>query len=505
MDSNLQLLTEQGIKDEYDKIVKESGEGLNKKDKKKIKKRLKRKQKKILRMLNNNEGSDGEADNEVDAEAEGENSGDQYTEGMYIDGRVGNVNGVRGNEMTTTGGTTVNRSDCDKENGVGDRNEAKNRNKAVEKVKGCRFIGGDEKNPAHGQQSNTSEVLNNISTKKGGNQGNLANPNSVNGGVGNTTKNRIDLSGEFNIDKIQEKELNMNNKNNEDNEGIIRGPKLPENFRVKQADLGNACWVHHHFQPEIQTRQYRSPEVILGINYNSNADIWSFACMIFEMLTGDFQFEPRKGANYSKSDDHQAQMIELLKKFPRKYSTIGTHWRKYFDRRGNLKKITEFKYWPLNEVQIQKYKIKETEANAFTDFMLPMLNYFGEKRATAQKMLEKYWLKMPPRSDYIMSKKEAAIYCTLQRDSTHNNSFFLNFEADDIENYDADVDDNDLEDELQSDSSGDYEEYYEGHRLMDRSFRNVYTGYSDGIDIDHQDHTNFWIQQKTRRKYKKTN
>ena len=76
MDSNLQLLTEQGIKDEYDKIVKESGEGLNKKDKKKIKKRLKRKQKKILRMLNNNEGSDGEADNEVDAEAEGENSGD---------------------------------------------------------------------------------------------------------------------------------------------------------------------------------------------------------------------------------------------------------------------------------------------------------------------------------------------------------------------------------------------------------------------------------------------
>jgi len=29
---------------------------------------------------------------------------------------------------------------------------------------------------------------------------------------------------------------------------------LSENFSVKIADLGNGCWRHHHFQPEIQTR-----------------------------------------------------------------------------------------------------------------------------------------------------------------------------------------------------------------------------------------------------------
>lgn len=34
-------------------------------------------------------------------------------------------------------------------------------------------------------------------------------------------------------------------------------------IRVKIADLGNACWFNHHFSTEIQTRQYRSPEVIL--------------------------------------------------------------------------------------------------------------------------------------------------------------------------------------------------------------------------------------------------
>jgi serine/threonine protein kinase len=77
-------------------------------------------------------------------------------------------------------------------------------------------------------------------------------------------------------------------------------------FNLKIADLGNACWTHHHFQPEIQTRQYRSPEVILGINYNDTADTWSFACMIYEMLTGDFLFAPQKTENYSKSEDHLA-------------------------------------------------------------------------------------------------------------------------------------------------------------------------------------------------------
>ena len=37
--------------------------------------------------------------------------------------------------------------------------------------------------------------------------------------------------------------------------------EVDEGLTVKIADLGNACWVHHHFTEEIQTRQYRSLEV----------------------------------------------------------------------------------------------------------------------------------------------------------------------------------------------------------------------------------------------------
>lgn len=44
---------------------------------------------------------------------------------------------------------------------------------------------------------------------------------------------------------------------------------------VKIADLGNACWVDRHFTEDIQTRQYRSLEVIIGAGYDCSADIWS--------------------------------------------------------------------------------------------------------------------------------------------------------------------------------------------------------------------------------------
>ena len=47
-------------------------------------------------------------------------------------------------------------------------------------------------------------------------------------------------------------------------------------------------------------------QVIIGSHYNTSADVWSFACTLFELLTGDFLFEPRSGPKFSKDDDHLA-------------------------------------------------------------------------------------------------------------------------------------------------------------------------------------------------------
>ena len=97
-------------------------------------------------------------------------------------------------------------------------------------------------------------------------------------------------------------------RNARNNSAVIRNP-IDETVQTKIVDLGNGCWTYHHFTSLIQTRQYRSPEVIIGAGYGTSADIWSFACMIFELITGEFLFEPRKGQNYGKDDDHLAQVI----------------------------------------------------------------------------------------------------------------------------------------------------------------------------------------------------
>jgi serine/threonine-protein kinase SRPK3 len=51
--------------------------------------------------------------------------------------------------------------------------------------------------------------------------------------------------------------------------------------------------------------------------------MWSLACMLFEIVTGDLLFEPRKGKVYGKDDDHLAQMMELLGRMPQEVALSG--------------------------------------------------------------------------------------------------------------------------------------------------------------------------------------
>ena len=106
--------------------------------------------------------------------------------------------------------------------------------------------------------------------------------------------------------------------------------------QVKIADLGNSCWVNHHFTSDIQTRQYRAPEVIIGAKYDTSADIWSLGTLTFELLTGDYLFDPKSGPKYSKDDDHIAQIIELLGGYPRHLALSGKHSQEIFNRKGCL-------------------------------------------------------------------------------------------------------------------------------------------------------------------------
>jgi serine/threonine protein kinase len=182
---------------------------------------------------------------------------------------------------------------------------------------------------------------------------------------------------------------------------------IDENIRIKICHFGNACYSNHHFSRDIQTRQYRAPEIILGINYNETVDIWSLACIVFEMITGDYLFEPRqKDKSYSKDDDHLAQFIELLDRIPKNFALSGTESKRFFTKDGKLGRISALHKCLLKDVLVKKYHFKKNEAIALNDFLLPMLEYCPEKRASAKQMLNHPWLKTECKSNYIMSDWE---------------------------------------------------------------------------------------------------
>ncbi|XP_059428069.1 uncharacterized protein LOC132161875 [Corylus avellana] len=168
-------------------------------------------------------------------------------------------------------------------------------------------------------------------------------------------------------------------------------------LKCKLVDFGNACWTYKQFTNDIQTRQYRCPEVILGSKYSTSADLWSFACICFELATGDVLFDPHSGDNFDRDEDHLALMMELLGMMPRKIALGGRYSRDFFNRYGDLRHIRRLRFWPLNKVLVEKYEFSEQDANDMTDFLIQILDFVPEKRPTAAQCLLHPWINAGPR------------------------------------------------------------------------------------------------------------
>ncbi|XP_075223369.1 stress-activated protein kinase JNK-like isoform X2 [Lycorma delicatula] len=96
--------------------------------------------------------------------------------------------------------------------------------------------------------------------------------------------------------------------------GIIHRDLKPSNIVVKSdctlkiLDFGLARTAGTSFMmsPYVVTRYYRAPEVILGMSYKENVDMWSVGCIMAEMIRGEVLFP---------GSDHVNQwnkIIELL-------------------------------------------------------------------------------------------------------------------------------------------------------------------------------------------------
>ncbi|CAK9296200.1 unnamed protein product [Gordionus sp. m RMFG-2023] len=161
---------------------------------------------------------------------------------------------------------------------------------------------------------------------------------------------------------------------------------------IKIADMGNAIFMKDLNSHTIQTKPYRSPEVILGIGYNTSADIWSLACTIYEMATGRYLFKGRKSDKVSWEESHLASIIEKLGDIPTFISLNGRRSKKYFEQNGELKNLNDIIPVPICRTLVEKFEMSPTEAGDLTEFLIVMLKYDITERATAAECLQHPWL-----------------------------------------------------------------------------------------------------------------
>jgi len=131
--------------------------------------------------------------------------------------------------------------------------------------------------------------------------------------------------------------------------------------------------------------------------------------MIFELVTGDYLFDPKKGKTYRKNDDHLALITELMgpctnRNYMEKQSKI---W-KFYDRGHKtglkLRNIKKLHRWPLYNVLLEKYRLKDQEARSLSSFLNAMLQWRPKDRASARDLLFHPWLKEADEYGFWMSK-----------------------------------------------------------------------------------------------------
>jgi len=84
----------------------------------------------------------------------------------------------------------------------------------------------------------------------------------------------------------------------------------PANSRIKLIDFGNATYEDEHHSSIINTRQYRSPEVILELGWKELSDQWSIGCILMELYSGDQLFETHEEL------EHLALITRVIGAFP---------------------------------------------------------------------------------------------------------------------------------------------------------------------------------------------
>lgn len=157
-------------------------------------------------------------------------------------------------------------------------------------------------------------------------------------------------------------------------------------FIIKVIDFGSSCFEDERIYTYVQSRFYRSPEIILGIPYGCSIDMWSFGCILAELFTG-YPLFPGENEN-----EQLACAMEIFGVPAPEVLSQGTRKRHFFDSHGNPKIIANSKGKKKRPSTKSLTNTIATNDASFLDFLRKCLIWNPNERMSAEQGLKHPWI-----------------------------------------------------------------------------------------------------------------
>lgn len=148
----------------------------------------------------------------------------------------------------------------------------------------------------------------------------------------------------------------------------------PLHSEIKVIDFGSSCFENEKVYTYIQSRFYRSPEVILGMTYGMPIDMWSVGCILAELYTG-YPIFP--------GENEQEQLACIMEVFgPPEKHLIEKSTRKklFFDSLGKPRLTVSSKGRRRKPSSKTLQQVLKCDDEAFLDFLAKCLRWDPDRR-----------------------------------------------------------------------------------------------------------------------------